>query len=113
MIQEALSRAVDLLSDGPIDMNSSPRSPYWKRQVPVVLLMARNTNSTYSTPRDAGKSMEWEPRGSPFVEFSWEYESDTDLTCGRGCASLDDEGLRGRLYIHNGDDSSFVAAKQK
>ena len=48
----------------------------------------------------------------PFVEFSWEGESEMDPACGRGWASLQDDQLQGRIYIHNGDDSAFAAAKQ-
>ena len=53
-----------------------------------------------------------ERSGLAFVEFSWEGESDMDPGCGRGSASIEDKQLRGRLYIHNGDDSWFVAVKE-
>ena len=46
----------------------------------------------------------------PFVEFSWEGLSEGDSVCGRGWASLQaDRSLKGHLFIHQGDDSSFIA----
>jgi len=48
--------------------------------------------------------------GEPCVEFSWEGLSDDDPACGRGWASLGTAGrLVGHLFIHNSDDSGFVA----
>ncbi len=49
--------------------------------------------------------------GVPAVEFSWEGETDTDPGCGRGWGVLRNDRLEGRLYIHRGDDSSFVASR--
>jgi hypothetical protein len=50
--------------------------------------------------------------GAPGVEFSWEGGDDGDPACGRGWAALGDDGaLRGRIYFHHGDDSSFQAAR--
>ena len=68
------------------------------------------TTSTLSFPIDCRFS---ERDNSPFVEFSWEGESEMDPVCGRGWARLQDAQLKGQIYIHNGDDSAFVAAKQK
>jgi hypothetical protein len=49
--------------------------------------------------------------GKPAVEFSWEGEDEGDLVTGRGWAALDDDGsLKGRIFIHGGDDSGFVAS---
>lgn len=45
----------------------------------------------------------------PTAEFSWQGSSDMDEACGRGWASLVERTLRGHLFIHNGDDSSFTA----
>lgn len=46
------------------------------------------------------------------VEFSWEGENDRDPGCGRGWAALDSDGkLRGRVFIHRGDNSEFVAER--
>lgn len=49
--------------------------------------------------------------GSEIVDFSWEGENDNDPGCGRGWAALRGDRLEGRLYIHRGDDSAFVAAR--
>jgi hypothetical protein len=50
--------------------------------------------------------------GVPHVEFSWSGYDDSDQACGRGWASLDGELLTGQLFIHQGDDSTFVAHKE-
>ena len=47
----------------------------------------------------------------PVVDFSWEGENDNDSGCGRGWGLLQGNRLEGRLYIHRGDDSAFVASK--
>ena len=50
--------------------------------------------------------------GRPGVEFSGEGNDESDPVTGRGWAALADDGtLRGRIYIHLGDDSSFHAAR--
>ena len=52
--------------------------------------------------------------GKPLVEFTWEGEDDGDARCGRGWATIDTDGvLRGRFFIHQGDDSGFVAERTK
>ena len=49
-------------------------------------------------------------RGSvPHVEFSWSGHDDSASSCGRGWARLDGEKLVGELFIHQGDDTTFVA----
>jgi hypothetical protein len=51
--------------------------------------------------------------GQPFVEFSWEGNNDNDPGCGRGWAKLSsDTAIEGRLFIHQGDDSSFKAKRE-
>jgi hypothetical protein len=48
------------------------------------------------------------------VEFSWVGDDDGEQTNGRGWAEIGKDGkLRGRLYFHQGDDSSFVAQRAK
>ena len=49
--------------------------------------------------------------GNPLVEFSWAGQDEMDDASGRGWAVLTDDELKGRLFIHNGDDSSFKAIK--
>jgi hypothetical protein len=51
--------------------------------------------------------------GEPAVEFSWEGGDGADGTplTGRGWGVLKDEELHGEFYIHEGDDSEFVAKK--
>ncbi len=43
------------------------------------------------------------------IEFSWDGENETDSACGRGWAVIKENQLHGRLYIHNSDDSWFIA----
>jgi hypothetical protein len=50
--------------------------------------------------------------GKAVVEFTWEGDDDGDARSGRGWAALDPDGvLRGRFFIHLGDDSAFDAAR--
>ncbi len=50
--------------------------------------------------------------GKHTVEFSFEGDDDGDPCSGRGWACLgDDDVLRGRLYIHRGDESAFEAVR--
>jgi hypothetical protein len=50
--------------------------------------------------------------GDAYVEWSWEGRNDNDPGCGRGWATVRNETLVGRLFIHCGDDSAFEAEKQ-
>jgi hypothetical protein len=48
------------------------------------------------------------------VEFSWAGDDEGDEASGRGWAEIDQDGqLKGRILLHLGDDSSFVAKKKK
>lgn len=50
--------------------------------------------------------------GRSGVEFSWEGTDEGDQVSGQGWADLQDDGLlRGHLYFHLGDDSSFLAER--
>jgi hypothetical protein len=51
--------------------------------------------------------------GLPAIEFSFEGFDEGDRISGRGWAILDGEQLRGHLFIHQGDDSGFTAARGK
>ncbi|OGB27755.1 MAG: hypothetical protein A3I66_07810 [Burkholderiales bacterium RIFCSPLOWO2_02_FULL_57_36] len=46
------------------------------------------------------------------VEFSWDGMDECDEVSGRGFAEIVENELRGRIYIHLGDDSAFRAVKQ-
>lgn len=51
--------------------------------------------------------------GMPFVEFSWAGYDESDPTSGRGWAHLAPSGaLKGRLFIHQGDESGFTARRE-
>ena len=47
------------------------------------------------------------------LEFSWEGENEMDPVSGRGWAIIKDGQLQGRMYFHEGDDSGFVAEKER
>lgn len=48
--------------------------------------------------------------GTACVEFSWDGRNDVDQASGRGWVALGTAGrLVGHLFIHNSDDSGFVA----
>lgn len=50
--------------------------------------------------------------GSACAEFSWEGHDDRDPACGRGWVMPGTAGrLVGHIYIHNGEDSSFVCER--
>jgi hypothetical protein len=53
--------------------------------------------------------------GKPAVEFSWEGGDGADGTplMGRGWAVLEEDELKGRFFIHQGDESEFVAKRAK
>ena len=50
--------------------------------------------------------------GEPAVEFSWIGHDDNDPAGGRGWAVITGEMLTGRIFIHNGDDSAFIARRE-
>jgi hypothetical protein len=48
----------------------------------------------------------------PSIEFSFQGFDEGDEVMGRGWAILQGEQLQGRLFFHQGDDSSFVAQRE-
>jgi hypothetical protein len=53
-----------------------------------------------------------ERSGLPGIEFSWDGNDEGDAASGRGWAWLSEGGeLRGRIFFHLGDDSSFRAVR--
>ena len=49
--------------------------------------------------------------GLPAVEFSFDGNDEGDRISGRGWAVLAEHTLRGRLFIHDGDESAFSAKR--
>ena len=48
--------------------------------------------------------------GRPRVEFTWEGNDENEPASGRGWAKLLADGsVKGRVFIHQGDDSAFEA----
>jgi len=45
------------------------------------------------------------------VEFSWLGNDEMDSVCGRGLAVIYKGKIEGKIYFHNGDNSSFVAKR--
>jgi hypothetical protein len=50
--------------------------------------------------------------GLPGIEFSFQGFDEGDEVMGRGWAILQGTQLQGRLFFHQGDDSSFVAQRE-
>jgi hypothetical protein len=63
---------------------------------------------------EAGLDVRYASRdGSACAEFSWEGFDDGTPASGRGWAALGTAGrLVGHIFIHNGDDSGFVAERE-
>ena len=49
--------------------------------------------------------------GQPAVEFTFDGSDEGDRISGRGWAVLENDALHGRVFIHHGDESSFVARR--
>ena len=49
--------------------------------------------------------------GRPAGEFSFDGADEGDRISGRGWAILHGEQLRGRLFLHRGDESGFTASR--
>lgn len=47
------------------------------------------------------------------LEFSWSGFDEMDATSGRAWAQIDGDTLRGKLFIHQGDESTFVARRER
>jgi hypothetical protein len=55
-----------------------------------------------------------EQRDGAFVlEFSWSGFDEMDATSGRAWALIDGDTIRGKLFIHQGDESTFVARRER
>ncbi len=52
--------------------------------------------------------------GKPLVEFTFDGDDDGHPCTGRAWGVIEDDGMiRGRMFIHLGDDSSFVAERAR
>jgi hypothetical protein len=49
--------------------------------------------------------------GQPAIEFSFDGFDEGDHISGRGWAVFDSDVLRGCIFVHHGDESSFVARR--
>ena len=52
-----------------------------------------------------------EASDGPRVDFSWQGHDEDLPTGGRGWATLVEDCIEGRIFIHDGDDSSFRACR--
>jgi hypothetical protein len=63
---------------------------------------------------DASIDYRIEDRGGvPVVEFSWSGFDEMDPTSGRASARLEGDTMRGKLFVHQGDESSFIAKRER
>jgi len=46
------------------------------------------------------------------VEFSWEGCDESDPASGRGWMQVKGDQVKGRIYLHQGDDSDFTAVRR-
>ena len=51
--------------------------------------------------------------GAAVVNFSWSGFDEMDPSSGRGTATTDGDTMHGKLFIHQGDESSFVAKRER
>src|SRR5437867_2396380 len=51
--------------------------------------------------------------GASVVEFSWAGFDEMDATSGRAWARIDGDMMCGKLFIHQGDESTFVARRER
>lgn len=51
--------------------------------------------------------------GALVLEFSWSGFDEMDATSGRAWARIDGDTMRGKLFIHQGDESTFVARRER
>jgi hypothetical protein len=51
--------------------------------------------------------------GAPVVEFSWSGFDAMDPSSGRARARIEGDTMRGKLFIHQGDQSTFVAKRER
>jgi hypothetical protein len=47
------------------------------------------------------------------LEFSWSGFDEGDATSGRAWARIDGDTMHGKLFIHQGDESTFVARRER
>jgi hypothetical protein len=53
-------------------------------------------------------------RDRPHVEWTWNGQDEMDPANGRGWATLQRDGLlKGRIFIHHGDNAAFTATKSE
>ena len=45
------------------------------------------------------------------IEFSWDGQDELDPASGRGWAVIENDELHGRVFFHQGDDSTFRARR--
>jgi len=51
--------------------------------------------------------------GACVLEFSWSGFDEMDATSGRAWARIAGDTMRGKLFIHQGDESTFVARRER
>ena len=52
-----------------------------------------------------------ENHGNTIVEFTWNGNDEMEYANGRGFAKINEDGILGKIFIHNGDNSEFKAIK--
>ena len=93
----------ELWDQDALDLIEEARIYFGKDKLGELAMIAVRADVDYRLETREGKQR---------VEFSFEGDDEGDPCSGRGWAMLDDDDvLRGRLYIHRGDDSAFEAVR--
>lgn len=95
---------MELWNQEDLDLVSSAHITFEKDGLGELQMIAVNGGIDYRVAERGGK---------PAIEFSWEGFDEMDPASGRGWAILDQDRLCGRLFFHLGDDSSFVAERER
>jgi hypothetical protein len=88
---------------------------YFNEEVQAFIELGENGTGHFQFGYVQGY-MDWRPTtrdGEPAVEWSWEGNDEMDPAQGRGWAKLKDDELDGRIFIHLGDESGFMAKRAK
>lgn len=83
---------------------------YVDMEVPGNIIFAPAGQGSFQFGMVVGQ-IDWRLRGHR-VDFTWTGSCEADAMNGRGHAEIVDGELRGHLYIHLGDDSTFHALRQ-
>lgn len=86
---------------------------YFDMEVPAYIALERGQRGEFQFGAVSG-TIDYrrvKRDGAIAIEFTWDGQDEMDPMTGRGWAALTDGQLAGRIFTHQGDDSSFVARR--